>query len=642
MKPPAEERLNMSDRLRFYADVTALDFLSVPEALTRLEGAVASLDPRDQRNFLRGYRLAVATPFQGLLRFVVDRGELLGLESDDRLSNWLNFRIPPRGESLLSAVSDPTSRLGLLCCVFNDLTVALSTAEGGLDATLAVVENCRAFAALFDELLTGAEIVSLKNGKPQPDRESLARLCIAERVLDYIDYDRSIVPIAYSSVWSGGEELRPADDSDTLRADTHLSNISQLPFSRRVPTEWLDGLHFGFTLVINLSGVSLPSYPGSRRDIPVGPDWVKELRSFVNPGYPETRWPSMAYGLTQLGQFNSRSLLAQFEVNLGTASPRHRLAAVLGSDEVRLMTDAGSTDTLELEVMLGGAIAALGDSKVHLLLLTHSVDSDERQWVSIAFRLPIYGFFSNASKWYLFHKLYHVGDVFDTDVARANKAVEELLQRFNDNLEVEMINAIHSKDFLHLCTLPAFRAMRELSQRAVDTNADLRAGNSELLAAFWLVGQGCRDVRVSFKHASLGKLEYDAIGVKDGQCLVVEITGANIVDRKLHQKIGKFAEKIDGLQKQLPALRRALRSDSNIDDVSGLFIYLGDIDHFEAAEPSISVLSYDDFVEALKAIGLPERIVDLLDKSHIIHSVGTGDFLHDPFFAGLKNSSEVE
>ena len=124
--------------------------------------------------------------------------------------------------------------------------------------------------------------------------------------------------------------------------------------------------------------------------------------------------------------------------------------------------------------------------------------------------------------------------------------------------------------------------------------------------------------------------------------MVVEITGANIVDRKLHQKIGKFAEKIEDLQKQLPALRRALRSDSNIDDVSGLFIYLGDLDHFEAAEPSISVLSYDDFVKALKAIGLPERIVNLLDKSHIIHSVGTGDFLHDPFFAGLEDSSVVE
>ena len=32
----------------------------------------------------------------------------------------------------------------------------------------------------------------------------------------------------------------------------------------------------------------------------------------------------------------------------------------------------------------------------------------------------------------------------------------------------------------------------------------------------------------------------------------------------------------------------------------------------------------------------------LLDKSHIIQSVGTGDFLHDPFFAGLEDSSVVE
>ena len=115
---------------------------------------------------------------------------------------------------------------------------------------------------------------------------------------------------------------------------------------------------------------------------------------------------------------------------MDTVSSKHRLAALLGSDRVRLISDAGATDVLELEIMLSGAVATYGDSRVHVLVLTHSVASDDREWVSIAFRLPMYGLFSNASRWFLFYKMYHKGMVFDTDVARATKAVEDLLERY--------------------------------------------------------------------------------------------------------------------------------------------------------------------------------------------------------------------
>ena len=131
--------------------------------------------------------------------------------------------------------------------------------------------------------------------------------------------------------------------------------------------------------------------------------------------------------------------------------------------------------------------------------------------------------------------MYYTGYVFDTDVARATAAVERLLLQFKDNLEVEELGGLDSEDFLPLCVLPAFRAMRELSLEAVETNADLRSGNSELLAGFWLVGQGHNNVSVSFQHASLGKFEYDAIGVKNGNCLVLEVKGAELSDHELQE-----------------------------------------------------------------------------------------------------------
>ena len=74
-----ENRINFTSRLHFLTDVTALELLCSPEAVTRLESAVEFLSTRDERNFLRGYRLAVATPLYGLLQFAVNFPELLGL-----------------------------------------------------------------------------------------------------------------------------------------------------------------------------------------------------------------------------------------------------------------------------------------------------------------------------------------------------------------------------------------------------------------------------------------------------------------------------------------------------------------------------------------------------------------------------------
>ena len=143
----AQERIRQASRLRFHSDVGALSLLCSDATVARLEGAVESINARDKRSFLRGYRLAVATPLYGLLRFVVDHAELMGLQYDDRLANWLHYRTPNRGESLLSAVSDLTSDLGRLCLVFSNLELALRRAEGGLSQTIAAIGECRLLAS---------------------------------------------------------------------------------------------------------------------------------------------------------------------------------------------------------------------------------------------------------------------------------------------------------------------------------------------------------------------------------------------------------------------------------------------------------------------------------------------------------------
>ena len=495
---------------------------------------------------------------------------------------------------------------------------------------------------MVDEILRETEVVSLDARDELPDTESLLRLCVAERVLDYAEYAPSIVSLAHRWVWEveEEEEFNPLADRFVLGAETHLADVSPFPFGKGVPREWRRGALFGFDLILHLNGISLPTHLDSDSDPVAAQDWISELADLVNPSRPEGKWPSQEYGLTAFSKPAVRLVIRQLGVNIDTVSSKHRLAAILGPDTVRLISDAGATDARELEVMLSGAVATHKDSRVRVLVLTHSVASDYREWVSIAFRLPMYGLISNASRWFLFYKMYHKGMVFDTDVARATKAVEELLGRYESNLEIEEIGRLDSEDFLPLCVLPAFRAKSELSDRAVATNAKLRAGNSELLAAFWLVGQGYSNVKVSLEHAPLGDTDYDAIGVKDGRCMVIEVKGAGLSDRKLQEEIGSFAHRIERLRGRMPALKEILGSESDIIEVSGLYIFLGDLDDFEADDQPITLRSYDDFVEALKAMGLPNRIVGLLDKCHIIHLMDTGDFPDDPFFVGLEGPAK--
>ena len=94
-----------TSRLKVRSDVTALDLLCGPEAVSRLKAAVEELNTRDRRSFLRGFRLAVATRTAVVW---VDHAELLGLQHFDRLFNW-----PPhtraRRNVVVRTVSDRNS-----------------------------------------------------------------------------------------------------------------------------------------------------------------------------------------------------------------------------------------------------------------------------------------------------------------------------------------------------------------------------------------------------------------------------------------------------------------------------------------------------------------------------------------------------
>ena len=634
MDVSTHEPMNRSSRLHFLLDLTVLASLCRTESLVRLEGATESLNPRDKRNFLRGYRLAVATTLNSLLDFVVRNADSLSLEYDDRLSHWLSYGSPEGGVSILSAVTYLESDLALLCSGFDGLFDTLRSSEQGLGETITAIKRSGDFGSILRAAVGKCEVVSLSDGSRVTDGDSLLPVLIAERVVDYTWMPSHFIPLAFRLVWGGEEEFRPLSDESTLEAQTHLDGVSSWPFGRGIPERWWDGLYFGFDSVVRMEGVSLPSHANWDTEPFVGSKWFEELQHFVNPTHPRGSWPSMEYGLAEFTELAKHELMehlsAKYPVDMESIPAKDRLAAILGPDTVRLFTPGSFTDFMDLEILVAGAVSTHPDTPVEILLVTHSVESDDRDWVSVSVRSGRETFIANHTKWYLFYKVFHEGFVTDSDVGRAIREVEDLLTRFEGKIIVERIDGVSDRDLLSHSELPAFRAMRELSQRAVDVNSKLRAGLSELLASYWLQAQGYSYVRVSVKRASLGNYEYDALGVKDGECLVVEVKGGDVLDRDLQEQIAKLGHKVEYLRARLPALSKALGHEGHIGRVVGLFISLADLRGFESADDSVTLWDYNGFLKRLRQLGLNPRLVDLLNRGHIVHSMSDFDLINEP------------
>ena len=633
MEPNAQGQSNGHSRLNLFLDATTLEHVCHADSIARLEPILSSLSPRKQKNLLRGYRLAAATPLSSILNSLGYNADFLGLEYDDRLVSWLVYRSGGPVVSLLNHITDPNSDLARFCSEIEGLRIALRTSDGGMDQTAEALQKCGVFGGLLRAVLGRHSFVSPHPGVDVSDGGSIFRLLLAERVLDYA-WNPGLVYMAIELVWGGEEEAWMPSEESALEVRTHLDYPHSWPSRRSIPDSWNHGLLFGFDSVLRMNGVSLSSHPEPHTGPLDDSKWFSELRGYVNPSFPRVDWPSFKYRLVPLDEFSKETLMAQLP-SIGVDMPdrfsaRDRLAAILGPDEVRLFTPGTATDFMDLELLLAGAVSTSVDRLVEVLLVTHSVESDNLNWVSVAVRLPRYGLISNHSRWYLFYKMFHEGLVIDSDVDRAIKEVEGLLTRFKDNLTLEEIDGVTDQDLLSHCDPLGFRAMQDLNRRAVDVNSELRAGISELLASYWLQSQGYTNVKVSLKRASLGDSEYDALGVKNGECLVIEVKGGDVVDEDLEVEIAKFVHKLENLQGRLPALSSALGYEDQIDKVSGLFISLADLRGFEVVEDSVELWGYARFVESLKAMGLPTRLTKLLERSQIIRSIHLDGRYFDP------------
>lgn len=633
MEQSTRDIMERNGRLRFLLDLVVLDHLSHPESLRRMGCALEYLKPGDRPNFTGGYSLAVATSLYSLLKSTVYSGHFLGFEYDDGLARWLRYGFYKHRGTTLSAVSDSNGDLARLCQRFDDLFGSLRRSGRALKDTIEAIQKCGTFGSHLRKSLGRVRVVTRHDGREVSGDESLLSWLLAERVWDYSDR-LSCPDDAYQFVWGGDEEPPRPNEEATLEAETHLDDVVSYPLLGSTPMKWRLGLYFGLEAALRMESIALPLHSTSHPEFGTGENWTDELGHVVNRMHPEGGWPSFRYGLGEFAEFSRAGFIEHLQES-ATVTPRtvpakERLAALLGPDLVRLFTPGSFADFMDLEIFVSGAIATHPGTQVEILIATHTVESDDRHWVSIAVRSGRETFMANHSRWYLFFKMYHEGLIEDSAVGRAKAEVEGLLRRCKGRLKAMRISGITDRDLLSYCDPTGFEALQALFRNAVDVNSALRGGVAELLAAHWLLCHGYGNVRVSLSDASLGEHEYDALGVKRGACLVVEVKGGNVTDKALQEKVAGLGRKVAHLRERLPALARALNYEGSISRVEGLFISLADSKGFGIVHDSLAFWDYRDFLSRLQQCGLSSRTLGLLDKGHIIRLIDWSDVADAP------------
>jgi hypothetical protein len=116
-------------------------------------------------------------------------------------------------------------------------------------------------------------------------------------------------------------------------------------------------------------------------------------------------------------------------------------------------------------------------------------------------------------------------------------------------------------------------------------------------------------------------MEIDAIGIlssPDGNtCLAVETKGGAETDEGLEKKIQDFSLKIESLRRQLPSLAQELGFNGTIDNLSGLFISMADLERYERGSYGIELWDYHRFTQELRRSGISKKHIEHLEMTKL-------------------------
>ena len=263
---------------------------------------------------------------------------------------------------------------------------------------------------------------------------------------------------------------------------------------------------------------------------------------------------------------------------------------------------------------------------IEVVRIRHQAEDFGQTWYSIALRMPLFGCFSNRSKWWVFYKVYAV-DMPDPEVVRTERQITDTLIEFDDNINRIELD-VSTRDLLDLCEPPAWRHVFTQARELIDVNSQLRGDMSELLAAVLLEAHGYRNLRLSFKPRLLAGKELDFVGIKqtseECECLIVEAKGGTTIDTELEEEIEEFTTKIDFLEANLTEFGGEIGCAGPIDRIRARFISLAYPGEFRWGEDKVELWFYDRFLSELKRARIPTRYTDQLRPTTIATTI-------DPF-----------
>ena len=207
---------------------------------------------------------------------------------------------------------------------------------------------------------------------------------------------------------------------------------------------------------------------------------------------------------------------------------------------------------------------------VQVLQIDHAGQpEDPHPPVSLAIRIE--------NEWHVFYGIDAVG--------RMKSPVWSLLSSLDGQVEVKPIQGIRTGFLLSLCDR-AFQYVSRQLEVQKDLNSHLRGTIPELLAALFLVYDGCYPTRCSFQIEGIGDL--DAVGysesLKGGHLRVVEVKKQSTDQTELESEIQSFADKLDKIREAISKVQQAVKCPGPIEEVSGLFISMAVIAGFDADE----------------------------------------------------------
>ncbi len=634
----------------FFADVMVLKSVCDSDAYGCVRDILRYHEQEGQTNsehfsLLNGYKLVVATPLYGLLNLLIDYAALFGLKRDERLRQWWAFSSNKYGLTSRQAFADPDSDLAYVCSrilLIVDYLLKADTWESAFKAML----QARSLGESLWQLSQRCELSVFDGSKGIPEFQTALRLRAAERLIDYVEDERTLSQ-TYNFVWHDADDLEDDRLGELIWDDpihdieTHLDRPHRLPKQHYFIWNWRRGIFAALCVSAYRLGAARNCepvfYDQYSRDIGSAENQLAYLQATLGED-----WSSLRYGLVATSTLTISDVLEIEDANVNATSHSDRLRELLGNDS-RLVASNLPWDPMDFKVILAGLLSEHDDGEpVEVIRIRHTTEGDLLTWFSMALRLPRFGMISNASKWWVFYKIYGVG-MQESDSVLPQEIVHDTLAEFADRIRLIELEDVTTHDLLDLCEPPGWRYLVKEARRLVNLTKDLKGVLPELLSATLLAHGGYQNIRMRLKPGALQGKEIDVVGVKvspDGnECLIVEIKGQATTNRELQSEIADFSAKVKTLQDKSDEFAEELAYQGTLDTFRPRFISMADIEESEFTEDAMEVWSFDHFIAELERARVPPEYRVQLKRAVIAKEVDVSEWLDELWFEANDNES---